>query len=197
MPDKFINLLPPEITKAKVSGGSQPAIPVPSSAVPKFDKPDLLIPDNFWSNLRQFLIERPIKVRERADAPFTKTSFGGGMGDNFKEFFSSTPAPKGPVNSRLAVLSSIHWPRYPVALRSNASTFGHLIGDRVWPTDCSRLWSNMRSSYRTSGCISIQKTISTTRFVSTTGMATNAVAATTAILRQQSSCAKDSRMFQR
>jgi protein TonB len=104
VPDKFTNLLPPEITKRKVSAaGSEPIVAVPASAVPKFDPPRILIPDNFWSNLKQFLIERPIKVRERADAPFTKTSFGTGMGDNLKDFFSSSPAPKGPVNSRLAV----------------------------------------------------------------------------------------------
>jgi protein TonB len=104
VPDKFINLLPPEITKAKVSGaGAQPAVQVPYSAVPKFDPPAILIPDNFWSNLKQFLTERPVKVRERADAPFTKTSFGTGIGDNLKDFFSSSPAPKGPVNSKLAV----------------------------------------------------------------------------------------------
>ena len=104
MPGNFINLLPPELTKAKVSGaGPEPAVSVPSSAVPKFVKPDILIPDNFWSNLKQFLIERPIKVRERSDAPFTKTSFGMGLGDNLKDFFSSGPVPKGPVNSKLAV----------------------------------------------------------------------------------------------
>jgi TonB family protein len=71
--------------------------------VPKFAAPDLLIPDNFWSNLKQFLTERPVKVRERKDAPFTQTSFGTGVGDNLKDFFSSGPAAKGPVNSRLAV----------------------------------------------------------------------------------------------
>lgn len=104
MPGNFINLLPPELTKAKVSGaGPEPAVSVPASAVPKFVKPDILIPDNFWSNLKQFLVERPIKVRERSDAPFTKTSFGMGMGDNLKDFFSSGPAAKGPVNSKLAV----------------------------------------------------------------------------------------------
>lgn len=104
MPGNFINLLPPELTKAKVSGASpQPAVSVPSSAVPKFVKPDILIPDNFWSNLKQFLVERPIKVRERSDAPFTKTSFGMGLGDNLKDFFSSAPVSKGPVNSKLAV----------------------------------------------------------------------------------------------
>jgi len=104
VPGNFINLLPPELTKPKVSGaGSEPAVSVPFSAVPKFVKPDILIPDNFWSNLRQFLVERPIKVRERSDAPFTKTSFGMGLGDNLKDFFSSGPVPKGPVNSKLAV----------------------------------------------------------------------------------------------
>ena len=124
MPDKFINLLPPEITKAKVSGaGSQPAVPVPSSAVPKFVKPEILIPDNFWSNLKQFFIERPIKVRERADAPFTKTSFGAGVSDNLKDFFSSGPAPKGPVNSRLAV-----------AWGSNFGGFGTRIKEFFSPT---------------------------------------------------------------
>jgi TonB family protein len=104
VPGKFINLLPPEITKANLSSkGPEPSVAVPSSAVPKFDPPAILIPDNFWSNLRQFFIERPIKVRERADAPFTKTSFGMGVGDNLKDFFSSGPAPKGPINSKLAV----------------------------------------------------------------------------------------------
>jgi protein TonB len=104
VPGNFINLLPPELTKAKVSGaGPEPAVSVPTSAVPKFVKPDILIPDNFWSNLKQFLVERPIKVRERADAPFTKTSFGMGLGDNLKDFFSSGPGLKGPVNSKLAV----------------------------------------------------------------------------------------------
>jgi protein TonB len=104
VPGKLIDLLPPEITKRKVSAtGSEPAVPVPASAVPKFAKPDILIPDNFWSNLKQFLTERPIKVRERKDAPFTQTSFGTGVGDNLKDFFSSGPAPTGPVNSRLAV----------------------------------------------------------------------------------------------
>jgi protein TonB len=103
VPDKIINLLPPELAKARVSATPEVPVPVPSTAVPKFAKPQILIPDNFWSNLKQFLTERPINVRERADAPFTKTSFGAGMGDNLKDFLSSKPVPKGPVNSKLAV----------------------------------------------------------------------------------------------
>jgi protein TonB len=104
VPGTFISLLPPEITKAHVSkAASQPAIPVPTAAVPKFGRPDILIADRFWSNLVQFLTERPVKMRERKDAPFTQTSFGAGIGSNLSDFFSSSPAAKGPVNSKLAV----------------------------------------------------------------------------------------------
>jgi TonB family protein len=104
VPGKFIDLLPSQTTRPKVSAsGSQTAVPVPYSAVPKFARPEILIPDNFWSNLKQFLTERPVKVRERRDAPFTQTSFGAGLAGNLSEFFSSSPAAKRPVNSRLAV----------------------------------------------------------------------------------------------
>src|SRR5437762_11972677 len=104
VPGKFINLLPPQITKPKVSAvGRAPAVPVPSSAVPKFTKPDLFIPDNFWSNLKQFLTERPVKVRERKDAPFTQTNFGSGLAGNLAEFFRPRAASRGRVNRRLAV----------------------------------------------------------------------------------------------
>jgi len=104
VPGKFISLLPSEITKPKVSSAARgPAVPVPSSSVPKFTKPDLLIPDNFWSNLKQFLTERPVKVRERKDTLFTQTTFGSGVTGNLAEFFRSGPASRGRVNSRLAV----------------------------------------------------------------------------------------------
>jgi TonB family protein len=123
VPGDIIDLLPRERTRAKVSGaGREPAVSVPASAVPKFAKPDILIPDNFWSNLRQFFIERPIKVRERKDAPFTQTSFGTGLGDNLAEFFKSGPASKRPVNSRLAV-----------AWGSNFEGFGGRLRDFISP----------------------------------------------------------------
>jgi periplasmic protein TonB len=104
------------------SAGRQPAVSVPASAVPKFTKPDILIPDNFWSNLRQFLVERPVKVRERKDAPFTQTSFGTGLGSNLADFFKSGPASKRPVNSKLAV-----------AWGSNFGGFGDRLRDFFSP----------------------------------------------------------------
>src|SRR5216683_2322779 len=104
VPDPFISLMPPKAARPKVPGvKSQEIIPVPASAVPRFGVPAHLVPDNFWSNLKQFLTERPVKVVERPGAPFTRNTFGSGVGENLKEFLSSRPVPKGPINSRLAV----------------------------------------------------------------------------------------------
>jgi periplasmic protein TonB len=120
---KIINLLSPEVTKANLpAAGSQQPVPVPAEAVPKFGAPKILIPDNFWSNLKQFLTERPVKVLERPDAPFTKTSYGDGVFENLGEFFSSRPVPKGPTNSRLAV-----------AWGANFGSFGHRIKELFFP----------------------------------------------------------------
>jgi TonB family protein len=104
VPDSFINLLPPDANgPRRPASGAQPAVPVPANAVPRFGAPDHLVSDNFWSNLKQFLTERPIKVVERPGAPFTRNAFGDGVGENLKEFLASRPVPKGPLNSRLAV----------------------------------------------------------------------------------------------
>src|SRR5256884_2241312 len=51
----------------------------------------------------QFLTERPVKVRERKDAPFIRTSFGAGLFGNLAEYFRPDPLKNRPVNSRLAV----------------------------------------------------------------------------------------------
>src|SRR6266704_2066022 len=104
VPDNFISLLPRSVKRPKVpTAGAAPPIPVPARAVPRFGRPDILIADNFWSNLKQFLTERPVNVRERKDAPFTQTSFGSGIGGNLWEFFKSGPSPKRRINSRLEV----------------------------------------------------------------------------------------------
>jgi protein TonB len=98
----FINLLPDELSKPKRSGPEE-VIPVSNAALPDFGTPAILIPDNFWSNLKQFLFERPVKIVERSDVPFTKNSFGSGMAENLKFFISAPAAPKGPMNKRLEV----------------------------------------------------------------------------------------------
>ncbi|MGH9742137.1 MAG: hypothetical protein ACRD51_07265, partial [Candidatus Acidiferrum sp.] len=103
VPGLIVNLVPEELKKRGESAADAKAVPVPAAAVPRFGAPAILIPTNFWSNLKQFLTERPVKVTDRPGAPFVKATFGGGVLENFKDFLSSKPAPKGPVNSRLAV----------------------------------------------------------------------------------------------
>src|SRR5215469_18726587 len=98
----FINLLPDEVSKPKRRGPEE-VIPVPNSALPDFGTPAILIPTNFWSNLKQFLFERPVKVVERPDAPFTRNSFGSGLRENIKFFLSAPAAPKSVTNKRLEV----------------------------------------------------------------------------------------------
>jgi TonB family protein len=71
--------------------------------MPDFGRPAVLMPDDFWSNLRQFLFERPIKVTERSDAPFTKSSFGSGLKENLRFFLSAPAVSKTVVNKRLEV----------------------------------------------------------------------------------------------
>src|SRR5947208_4551306 len=104
VPGKINNLVPPSAMKPKVSpAGAQSSSQAKAPYVPRFGRPAILVPDDFWSNLKQFLTERPIKVRERKDAPFTRTSFGSGLAGNLAEFFRPEPTSKRPVNSRLAV----------------------------------------------------------------------------------------------
>jgi len=55
----------------------------------------------FFSNLRDFLVERPAKIREGAPTAFSSTGFGTSFKENWKEFWR--PAPKGRVRSDLLV----------------------------------------------------------------------------------------------
>src|SRR5689334_2717909 len=103
VPRKINSLVPPSVPKANVSAASQTPSQTPAPYVPRFGRPKILVPDDFWSNLKQFLTERPIKVRERKDAPFTQTSFGGGFFGNLAVSFRSVPGGNRPVNGRLAV----------------------------------------------------------------------------------------------
>lgn len=63
------------------------------------------MPDRFWSNLRDFLLERPVKLGPaRAGTPFRPPTFQSGILDNLKEFLQSRPVPAGRTGtSRLEV----------------------------------------------------------------------------------------------
>src|ERR1700745_169191 len=56
---------------------------------------------NFVANLKDFLTERPVKVRGGGPAAFSEPEFGAGFSDNVKEFLKSNP--RGGVNSDLLV----------------------------------------------------------------------------------------------
>jgi protein TonB len=76
---------------------------MPNSALPEFTTPEHLIPDNFWSNLKQFLFDRPLNVAERTDVPFAKKSFGSGMRDNLNFFLHAPKASNAPINKDFEV----------------------------------------------------------------------------------------------
>ena len=97
----FINLLPDELKKPQRKGPEE-IIPVSNEAMPDFGERKL-IADDFWSNLKQFLFERPVKVIDRPGAPFTKNAYGSGLWDNFKFFFSAPKVSNAPINKRLEV----------------------------------------------------------------------------------------------
>lgn len=56
---------------------------------------------SLWSNLKDFLTERPVKVRPGTPAAFAMPGFGGSLRENLKELFHA--GPKGTVNSDLLV----------------------------------------------------------------------------------------------
>src|SRR5271170_4246765 len=56
---------------------------------------------SLFSNLRDFLVERPVKVRAGTPTAFDIPRFGSGMSANLKEFFHS--GPRGNVRSALLV----------------------------------------------------------------------------------------------
>ncbi|HTX13664.1 MAG TPA: energy transducer TonB [Candidatus Baltobacteraceae bacterium] len=71
------------------------------------------------SNLKDFLTERPEKVRGGAPTSFDMPDFGAGFGSNIKEFFRS--GPRGRVRSDLLV----NWDEEPSLWRN--------LCDLIWP----------------------------------------------------------------
>src|ERR1700733_4731626 len=70
---------------------------------PKFGTPTRFVSEGFWSNLKQFLTERPVKFRGEVQSPLMPENYGDGFADNLKTVLKSGPVPKGPSNSRLEV----------------------------------------------------------------------------------------------
>lgn len=67
--------------------------PVPkASRIPQFGAWERPLSPGFFSNLKDFFFERPVKVRGGNARAFAQDSYGGGLLDNLKEFFRPLPA---------------------------------------------------------------------------------------------------------
>ena len=136
----FINLLPEELSNPKRSGPEE-VIPVPKSALPDFGAPAHLMPNDFWSNLKQFLLERPVKIIERSDVPFTKNSFGSGLSENLKFFLYGPKARKGPVNKRLEVDWGGNFGGFVEQLKEFFSPTRAVMPAGIKPVQVKEIWS--------------------------------------------------------
>jgi protein TonB len=90
-------------TTARLDDASRPAdAPVSTPQFGRFKSPtqDSNL-KSLASNLKDFLTERPIKIRGDRGPVFNMSGFGASTADNFKEFFQ--PSARGPVNSDLLV----------------------------------------------------------------------------------------------
>jgi len=136
----FINLLPKELSNPTRSGPEE-VIPVPRSALPDFGAPAHLMPNDFWSNLKQFLLERPVKIIERSDVPFTKNSFGSGLSENLKFFLSGPKVRKGPVNKRLEVDWGGNFGGFVEQLKEFFSPTRVVMPAGIKPVQVKEIWS--------------------------------------------------------
>jgi protein TonB len=136
----IINLLPEELSRPKRSGPEE-VIPVPKSALPDFGAPAHMMPNDFWSNLKQFLLERPVKIIERKDAPFTRNSFGSGLSENLKFFLSAPKARKGPVNKRLEVDWGGNFGGFVEQLKEFWSPTRVVMPAGIKPVQVKEIWS--------------------------------------------------------
>jgi protein TonB len=75
---------------------------------------------NFFSNIRDFLFERPVNMKGVKPTVFNTPGFGESLRDNLSEFFVS--APRGPVNSDLL----INW-------NAGFSGLWQNLRDLIWP----------------------------------------------------------------
>jgi protein TonB len=87
-------------------GTPPPKVTLPSgSSAPRFSGSQRPLSRGFFSNLRDFLAERPVKIPKNGKGDvFTLEGFGGGITENFKEWFKPAPrAIRGAPVSRMTV----------------------------------------------------------------------------------------------
>jgi len=99
-----LKLIPDDAIPKKHGGDATPTVSIPDKLVPKFTRPVYLKAEDFgfWSNLKQFLFEKPIKFKYETRSPLMPAEYGGGFSANLKEFFKSGPVPKGSTKGQLS-----------------------------------------------------------------------------------------------
>lgn len=77
--------------------GPRPPGPLlaPSGPVPSFNAGKAPLSRGFWSNVRDFFLERPVKIGENATSAFSSTKFGASFWENFHEWWKPAPRVKG------------------------------------------------------------------------------------------------------
>jgi protein TonB len=95
-------------------GTQPPKVTLPAGgSAPRLTGSQKPLSRGFFSNLRDFLAERPVKIPKNGrGAVFTPQEFGGGFMENFKEWFR--PAPRG-IRGAAASRMTVDWqPPYKV-----------------------------------------------------------------------------------
>jgi len=70
--------------------------------LPRFDFKEQALSRGFFSNLRDFLLERPSKIQAHGRGAFTPVQYGGGFVENLKEWFRPLPPQaRRAANSRM------------------------------------------------------------------------------------------------
>ncbi len=124
VPDNTLHLTPPTGSKGSPANGRTSPAPHRFGRVPTFTVQQRTFTAGFFSNLRDFLFERPVKVQGRRGVPFTTASFGSGIGENLREWFRPAPrVPQVASGSRLEV----NW-------NAGFGSFGQRIKELFFPT---------------------------------------------------------------
>src|SRR6202521_2321751 len=99
----MINLLPTQPQPPKANDPAVASAGASTTPLPRFGTPTKFVTDGFWGNLKQFLTERPVKVRGDVRSPLMPENYGDGFKENLKTVLKGGPVPKGASNSRLEV----------------------------------------------------------------------------------------------
>jgi len=102
---------PGKLTQGQAASAASPRLP-------RFLDPQQPLSQGFFSNLKDFLVERPVKVRDLAPGSFAVTGYGSSFTENLKEFFRPLPPQyQRASNSRMEVQWKTGWQTFRENLR--------------------------------------------------------------------------------